>query len=603
MDHKVVRIGCPVGAWGDSLDAIRPMLQPRQVDYLSFEFLAEVTMALLARARARKPQAGYVPDFIVVMKEHLRAIHDQGIRVVTNAGGIHPQACADALREIADSIGITLKIAVVAGDDLTPMAERLRADGLREWRTDESLPGADRLLSLNAYLGAFPIARALDAGADVVITGRVVDSALVLGPLIHEFGWTPDSLDELAGGTLCGHLLECGGSVTGGNFTDWRQVEGWENVGYPIAEVRRDGTFLVTKAAGTGGLVSPGTVAEQLLYETGDPHAYLVPDVTLDLTSVGLRQAGENAVEVTGARGWSAPASLKATGTFSAGYRSMTSLMIAGRDAPEKAQRVGEAILTKTRRMFSQRGYADYTDTNIEVLGVEATYGPHARPLPSREVILKIGVRHPQAEALDIFAREIAPANIAMAPGVTGLAGRPGVAPVAEIFSCLLPKELVQVKISIDGAPVAFEPVPPRIRRIRDAAGQQAERLRTDDGPTVHVSLFDLAHGRSGDKGNDAMISVIARNQSDYPVLLRAATPIVVARYMRHVAKGKVTRFEVPGISALNFLLEDALAGGAVASLRMDSWGKALGQMLLDCPVEVPKRLALERGWAPVEPE
>ena len=292
MAEKIVRIGGACAGLGDTPLAVTQLVQGGNVDYLIFDFLAEFTMPILARMKADNPDAGYAPDFAgPYLRPNLREIAAQGIKLVTNAGGISPHSCAAAVARVAAEMGLSFRIAVVDGDDLQPRAEQLRAAGIREMFSGKQIPERP-ITSVNAYLGALPIAAALAKGADIVITGRVVDSALVLGPLMHEFGWAADDYDRLAAGTVAGHLLECGAQVTGGIFTDWRDVPDWANIGYPIAECHADGSAIITKSPGTGGLVSVGSVSEQLLYEIGDPQRYFMPDVTCDFSTVRIETVG-----------------------------------------------------------------------------------------------------------------------------------------------------------------------------------------------------------------------------------------------------------------------------------------------------------------------
>ncbi len=596
MAEKIVRIGGASGFWGDTNEAAPQLLAAGGVDYLAFDYLAEITMSLLARARMRDPAKGYAADFVTgVMVRILPELARQRVKVVANAGGVNPTACAAVIEALIAEIGADLRVAVVSGDDLSAEADALRAAGVAEMATGAPLPEA--IASINAYLGAVPIAHALDAGADIVITGRCVDSALTLGPLIHEFGWKPGDLDRLAAGSLAGHLIECGAQVTGGNFTDWEAVPDWHDMGFPIAECRADGTFAITKPDDTGGLVSIATVAEQMLYEIGDPAAYLLPDVTCDWTNVTLVQDGPDRVHVAGAAGRPPPPTYKACATYADGYRAVTAFMIGGIDAAAKGRRTAEAILKRTRRLFVDRNLADYREASIEILGAEATYGPHARAAGAREVMVKIGVRHDTREALEIFAREIAPAALAMAPGITGLyGGRPSVQPAVRLFSFLIDKDRVPAAVTIDGVstPVARPSAPgdgpgpaPAAALPEPPAGE------TVDGT---LPLIALARARSGDKGDSANIGVIARDPAYLPWIAAALTEDAVADWFAHLAEGPVTRYYLPGIGALNFVLERALGGGGIASVRIDPQGKAFAQMLLDFPVPVPAALA--RGIA-----
>jgi hypothetical protein len=279
MTSKLVRIGGASGAWGDSPGAIEQLLDA-EIQYFMMDYLAEVTMSLLARARMKDSEAGFPPDFVGYLKRYLPEIPRQGIKVASNGGGVNPAACKRVLEAAISELGLSLTVAMVEGDDVMPLTDGLREAGLREHVSGESLP--KRLLTANAYLGALPIKAAFDGGADIVITGRCADSALALGILMHEFGWAADDHHRLGAGSLVGHILKCGPQATGGTFTDWDRVPGWHNIGYPIAECGADGSFVVSKPAGTGGLIETGVIDEQTLYEIGDPAAYLLPDVAAD---------------------------------------------------------------------------------------------------------------------------------------------------------------------------------------------------------------------------------------------------------------------------------------------------------------------------------
>lgn len=586
---KTIRIGGASGFWGDS-SVGAPQLVAAGVDYLVFDYLAELTMSLLAGARGKDPSLGYATDFVqVTMKSILRDVVRQGVRVISNAGGVNPQACAQALQAVAAEQGVEVKIAVVTGDDVLPLMPQVRELGVRELQSGEPVP--DRLLTANAYLGALPIRDALAAGADVVITGRCVDSAVTLGALLHAYGWREDDWDRLAQGSLAGHILECGCQATGGLHTDWEDVPDWPHIGYPIAECQGDGSFVVTKPAGTGGLVTTAVIAEQVLYEIGDPRRYLLPDVTCDFTRVRLEQLSANRVRVTGARGLPPGPHYKVSATYMDGWRCTGQLTVVGFDAVRKAQRTGEAILERTRELFARRRWLPYTRTRIEVLGSElANYGPHARTQDVREAVLQVAVMHPQKEALELFAREIAPAGTSWSPGTTGAGGRPSPSPTIRQFAFLVDKALLQPLVQVAGATQAVAvttgqaPVaPPEATPAVDAVQPQAG--------WPEVPLVQLAWARSGDKGDHANIGVIARRPEWLPWLRGQLTTGRVKAWLAHLVEGDVLRYDVPGLEALNFVCTRALDGGGMASLRNDPLGKGMAQILLAMPVAVPP------GW------
>jgi hypothetical protein len=601
MARDRVRIGCASAFWGDSSAGAEQLVRRGDIDFLVFDYLAEITMSLLARARARKPELGYVPDFVDAIAPLLREIKEKRIRLVSNAGGINPLAAAAALRRKAEEAGVALAIAVVTGDDLSDRVQELHAAGVTEMFSGAALP--EKLTTMNAYLGAQPIALALDRGADVVITGRCVDSAVVLGPLVHAFGWSWADYDKLAQGSLAGHLLECAAQVTGGLFTDWRDVPGWDDMGMPIAACSADGSFVITKPPGTGGLVSPLSVGEQMLYEIGDPGSYILPDVVCDFRDVRMVSCGADEVRVTGARGRPPTPTVKVSATWHDGYRVIGTLTIGGYEAAAKAQRTGEAIFQRVRRLLAARGMAYFAETSIEVLGAESMYGPwrHESASRSREVVLKIGARHRDQEALDVLAREIFPPGSSMAQGITGFfAGRPSVQPVLRLFSFLWPKEYVFPVAHIAEAEIA---VPFAASRPLDPAAAIPSPQDATGVADAKVPLIALAVGRSGDKGNAANIGLIARKPGYLPWLRAALTPDVIRDWFAHNGVSKVERFELPGIHALNFVLHDALGGGGVASLRVDAQGKAFAQMLMDYLIPVPRALAQRLAHPPSVPK
>ncbi|MFT4101096.1 MAG: acyclic terpene utilization AtuA family protein [Burkholderiaceae bacterium] len=593
MKERIVRIGGASGFWGDTSMSAPQLLASGQVDYLVFDYLAEVTMSIMTGQRARDPQAGYAVDFVqITMRQLLPELKRLGVKVVANAGGVNPLACRDALRRVADELGVPLKIGVVLGDDLLAQSDALRAAGITEMFDGSAFPA--KPLSINAYLGATPIAEALDAGCEVVITGRCVDSAVTLGVLLHEFQWAADDWDRLAQGSLAGHLIECGAQCTGGLFTDWDRVPDWENIGSPILEASADGSFVIGKPAGTGGLVEPASVAEQLLYEIGDPRAYLMPDVTCDFTQVRFESVGEQRVRVSGARGRPPTPTYKVSTTYMDGYKNTAILVVGGERAAAKARRTGEAILARTAKMLAQQGLPGYTETRIEVVGAEDMFGAHANPV-SREVVLKMAVKSRSKESLALFAREFVAPGTSMAPGTTGLvSGRPAPSPVIRLFSFLYDKGSVPVRIDVDGdsrdvaiaAGDARAPdLPPAIRYEVEPLAAMPEGART-------VPLIALAFGRSGDKGDKANIGLIARRPDYLPLILRWVTAERVAEYFAHCGPSRVERFDLPGFDAVNFVLHDALGGGGVTSLRTDNLAKAFAQVLLTMPVPVPDSFA-----------
>lgn len=592
MSDKPIKIGCAAAFWGDTNSAAYQLVHQADIDYLVFDYLAEVTLSIMAGARLKNPNHGYAHDFVnQVMKPLAKDIHKKGIKVISNAGGVNPRACRDALEAIFREQDIPLTIALVEGDDVLPVRGQLGE--LTD--IDSGQPAPPFMLTMNAYLGAGPIQAALDAGADIVLTGRIVDSALVLGPLMHHFHWAANDYDKLAQGSLAGHLIECGAQSTGGNFTDWHLIDDFDNMGFPIVECHANGEFVLTKPDNTGGLVSTATVGEQLLYEIGDPRAYLLPDVTCDFTQVSLQQEGDNRVKVSGAQGHAPSDQYKVSATYPDGYRLTATFLMAGIQAAQKAQTVADAIIKKVNRELETKGLGALSHTDVELLGTETTYGENGRCADTREVVVKLAARHQQEAALKFMGREIAQAATGMAPGITGIVGgRPRPFPRIRLFSTLIDHNQVNMSVDYQGETIAVNP--PAGQDVTQLALTEVEapaEVSTD----TQVPLIKLAWARSGDKGNNANIGVMARKADYYPYIYHALTTDTVQQWMQHTLDkehGSVEKWQLPGINGLNFLLRNALGGGGIASLRIDPQGKAFAQQLLDIPIPVSQAIANE---------
>ncbi len=598
---RIVRIGGAGGFLGDSSVAAPQLLRGGGLDYMILDYLAEATMSVLGQIKAQRPGEGFARDFTEwVWKDNLREFKAQGVKVVTNAGGLNPQACRARMEELAAEAGLSFRIAVIEGDDLTDRLAELSASGLQEMYSDAAFPGPAAVFSANAYLGGRPIADALAAGADMVITGRVVDSALALGPLMHEFGWSDDDHDRLSAGSLAGHAIECGAQATGGLFTDWEQVPDWAHIGYPVIECHSDGSFVVTKPAGTGGLVSPAAVAEQILYEVGDPQGYALPDVVCDFTEVRVEAVGEHRVRVSGARGYPPSGQYKVCITHGDGWRFIGAMPVVGRDAAAKARRQGEAVLERVGEMLRDRNLPPLRDSRIEVLGAESTYGAHARPgaQAAREVVCRVGAEHEDERALRLLTREFQAPTTSMSVGTTGwFGGAPSISPVARVFSILLPREQFPASISLDGQTLTSVAGPPhRAFDPSDVVRPLAPESPQPVGEMVERPLIDLAWARSGDKGDAFNVGVIARRPEYLPWIRAALTPEAVQAWFAHEFEGatapKVLRYDLPGMNAINLHCIQALGGGQFASLRLDALAKGKAQQLLDMPVPVPAALA-----------
>jgi hypothetical protein len=601
---RTLRIGNAHGFWGDRLEAAAEMLAAEpELDFITLDFLAEVSLSLLTADRARNPTGGWPRDVLEVLRSLAPYWRGGGqCRFIANAGGLNPRAAAEACRaELADAGCGHLRVAVVEGDDVLGhlLAASPTAPLLQNLDTGQSLANVrDKLLTANAYLGARGIAEALDRGADVVITGRVADPSLAVGPCVHRFGWKWDDWDRLAAATVAGHLIECGAQVTGGISTDWLELPVVAQIGFPIVEVADDGSLTVTKPRGSGGRVDERTVKEQLLYEIGDPDAYLSPDVSVSFLSLSVVDDGADRVRVAGAQGRPAPPTLKVSATYRNGFRAQGQVTIFGADAVAKARRAGQGILQRLRD-----DGMEFDEAVVECIGAGACLPVHSADDASHakltETVLRIAVRSKSEKAVEQFSRSLMSLVTAGPPGTTGYAaGRPRVQPMFCYWPCLINRADVTEHVTLldaerskaeldsinrestmGGLSEADDGLLSQAKSASEAPPALNSPLRKKDG--VPSLLSDVAHARSGDKGTSANIGVIARQAPDYDRLCKLLTAERVAEHLRIDDIRRVTRYELPTLAALNFVVRGILD----SPLRTDAQGKALGQVLLAMPL------------------
>jgi len=590
-----IRIANAGGYWGDDLSQFKRQVELGPVDYVTLDFLAEITMSIMQKQRARDPEAGYARDFITQVELTLDLLLEKRVKVVTNAGGVNPAACRRALLAVAAKQGRAIDVAAVAGDDLMARLDELARAGaaLDNMEDGRKLAAVRaRVSSANAYFGAWPVVEALKSGAQVVVTGRCTDTGITLAPMIHAFGWRPDDWDRLAAGIVAGHIVECGAQSTGGNFTDWHDVPRFAEIGYPILEVNADGSFVVTKHEGTGGAVTVRTVKEQLVYEMGDPRSYITPDVVADFASARLEQAGRDRVRVWGIRGRPAPSSLKVSAAYADGWKANGTLIISGPEALAKSKAFAE--------LFWKRLGIGFEDTLTEHVGASACWGPLAPASEPNEVLLRLGVRDADRGKIEAFSKMVPAVILSGPPGVAVTGGRPQAQEVVAYWPALVPRDLVRPSLIIEAGERALDwptpLVPPGAPVNLEAPAWPKPGAGRDE--IVTVPLAKLAHARSGDKGDMANIGVIARAPEIYPWLAATLTAARVKEYFAGICRGEVERHEVANLWALNFLLGESLGGGGTVSLRLDAQGKTLSHALLAMPVQVSRALVAcaERG-------
>lgn len=453
MSDKKVLVANAQGFWGDSMLGPLRLIEEGPVDYLTFDYLAEITMSIMQKARMRDPKLGYATDFVKLVGRVIRTCKEKNIKIIANAGGVNPRGCLEAMQKIIRDQNIRgVKIGIVEGDDIMSDLDALIASGEKFANLDNGADIAtirERITSANVYIGAKPIADALAQGADIVVTGRASDPSLVVAPLIYEFGWSMDDYDKLAAGTIMGHTIECGPQCTGGNYTRWREVPDMARIGYPIVEASADGSFVVTKHAGTGGLINVETVTSQLLYELGDPKNYLGPDCIADFTSINISQDGPDRVKFTGIKGRAPTPTYKVSMSYSNGYKILSTLAISGPDAPEKAHVLADMVF---QRMAMHGAPIPEENRFLELFGTNVLYkGIVPTDEQPHELLMRIGAKGPDAKKLDILGTEIAPLITSGPPGVTGFAGgRARATEIVGYWPALIDKTKVVTRVTVE---------------------------------------------------------------------------------------------------------------------------------------------------------
>lgn len=604
---KKIRIGNASGYWGDDPKALYRQVKKGHLDYITMDFLAEITMSIMQKQKAKSSDLGYAADFLPMLDEVLEDLLKQKTTIITNAGGINPQSCADAIEKMANKKGLKPKIAVVYGDDIKESLSDLSKKGCRfkNMENGEDFSSVqDKIAAANVYFGAKPVVEALEKWKpDIIITGRVTDTGITVAPMIYEFGWSYDDWDKIASGTIAAHLMECGSQVTGGNFSDWEQVANFDEIGYPIAEVSENGEFVLTKHPHTGGYVSVDTVREQLFYEMGDPKAYITPDVVVDFSSVQLKADGKDRVKVFGVKGGEPTPFYKISMAYEDGFKSIGSILISGPNARAKAEKFAE--------IFWNRVGTDFDNTSTEYLGWNACHRSLGHEIEGNEILLKLGAQSQDKAKLMSFAKMVPSLILSGPPGVSVIGGVPKPHSIMSYWPALIEKSMVFPKIScyqngrlqesvvteqIEGN---FDPAYVKQHiQIAETASQAVEKClfkiedATANRPNYKlVNYYDLCLARSGDKGNSANIGVLARSKDIYDFLKQDLTAQKIKDLFQEFCHGKVIRYELDGLNGLNFMLEESLGGGGSCSLRSDAQGKTFSQALLRQKVEVPAQL------------
>jgi len=594
---KIIRIGNAGGYWGDDLSAFRRQLTGGRLDYITMDFLAEITMSILRRQQLKNPELGYAADFLAQVEENLPEIVARGVRVIANAGGMNPVGMGRRIRELARAQGLEVKVGVVHGDDISDRLDDMAAKGESFVNMETGAGFASvrgRITSANVYLGAEPVVAALDAGCQIVVTGRVTDTGITLAPMIHEFGWAMDDWDRMAAGIVAGHVIECGAQASGGNLTDWQEVSSFHDIGYPIIEMKRSGEFTVTKHKRSGGLVNEKSVKEQLVYEMGDPGQYISPDGVAFFDTIRLEETGPDRVRVYGVRGGPAPTRFKVSMSYDDGWKAEGEVLVSGPAVRRKA--------TVIEEVFWRKVGTDFAKTSTALVGAGSIWPEHLRSCEPNEIYLRFGAADPDRTKLEPFSKAV-PALILAGPGGMAVStrGRPRIQPVVAYWPALVGRDHVDARVLVlepDGGEreqrIAF-PVRGRddvpVRSDEPRAPRRAARWT---GAKKRVRLRRLCYARSGDKGDTCNIGVLARSPRVYRWLLEYLTAARVKRFFGAMVGGDVTRYELDNLQGLNFLLEGSLGGGGTTSLLVDPQGKIMSQALLQMEVDAP--VSLLRG-------
>ena len=592
--NKIIKIGNASGFWGDEPTALYQQLSGGNLDYIVSDYLAEVSMSILAKQQVKNPEAGYITDFT----DHLTLAKDflsGSAKIITNAGGNNPRGCAIAISRKLKEWGILKKIMAVEGDNLFPEIDQLIRQGNSFDNLETGAPFSDiknKLVAANAYTSSEGILKALENGADIVITGRASDSALTIGPLRFEFGWAANDYHLLGAGMIAGHIIECGAQVTGGNFTDWQIVPGMDTIGFPIIEMEADGSFIVTKHYGTGGMVSVNTVKEQLVYEIGDPEKYVGPDTTADLSNVQIVQVEKDKVRVTGCSGNAPPLTWKVSMAFEDGFKAVGGLMLSGPEIIAKANQL--------KYIFWKKLGLSFRKTATQLIGFNSIHAGFSNPVEPNELLVQFTAYDEDKKKLVAFSRQIAAMILVGPQGLAATGGRPGIQEVVRYWPSLVKnKDITFSLYEIDGTDqkvlniLKFNPFIPGIINPGCPEKRVSHKIdcREDRETKLKVKLKILCLARSGDKGNTVNIGVIARSEVIYHYLYEYLTPGVLIEWFHAVCDGKVTRYELPNLLAFNFLLTEALDGGGTYSGRTDPQGKTFAAALLDHDILVPSSI------------
>jgi hypothetical protein len=592
---SVIRIGNAGGYWGDDPGALARQVRGGHLDYISMDFLAEITMSIMQKQRSNDPKLGYARDFLGMLEEVLPQLLANKTKIITNAGGVNPVACAEAIQALAAKLGLKPRVAIVYGDDILGQLSDLRSKGCNFKNMEDGrdfAAVADKIEAANVYFGAGPVVEALKWEPDIIVTGRVTDTGITVAAMIHEFGWKPNDWDKLASGIVAGHIIECGCQSTGGNFTDWHLIPSFEKMGYPIIEMSSDGTFVVTKHPDTGGMVSVDTVREQLFYEMGNPKAYITPDVVADFSTIRLAPDGKDRVKITSVKGFEPTPFYKVSMAYQDGFKVLGTICISGPNARQKSETFAGIFWNKVGKNFAA--------TETEYFGWNACHRSLGHQADGNEIILRVGARDSDQGKLRKFSKMVPALILSGPPGVCVLGGAPKPAEVVSYWPALMPKSAVRPRVALYDGGVkeervvdadvigSFEASSMNSQKADKPSSAVADAIANGQSPRS-VPLATIALGRSGDKGDMANIGILARSPKAFEWLDSWLTAQRVKDLFQELCSGTVVRYKLDNMSGYNFLLDASLGGGGTLTLRTDAQGKTFAQALLRQMAPVPQ--------------
>ncbi|MCT4613830.1 MAG: DUF1446 domain-containing protein [Marinifilaceae bacterium] len=590
-----IRIANAGGYWGDDTQVLKRQILGGELDYISIDYLSEITMSILSKQKNHNPKSGFVQDFIDQVVDCAKLLSEKKIKLITNAGGVEVLLCAKKLCAELLKLNVNLKVAVVEGDGIVDRIKMLQEEGetFKNIETGESFDLIqDRLVSANVYFGSRAIVNALEHGADIIITGRVTDTALTMAPMIYEFGWKINEFDKLAAGMVAGHIIECGAQSSGGNYTDWHLIKNWYNIGYPIVEMKSDGKFSIYKHPDTGGLINTNTIKEQLLYEMGNPRCFIGPDLVADISKLKISQSRYNRINIENTHGQAPTPYLKVSMAYNDGYKAVGYFIVCGEEIDKKAKIIENIIWDKLK--------IDFEDSNLEIVGYNSCHKYDFEKTIPLEAMLRISVFDMDQEKVKQFCDVFAATILSAPSGIAIVGAKPKIQKVVSYWPCLIDKRKIEANLfmlNCHGEVESAFKIPSHTQHDKEWKPTDIMENKAEDdlnkshlnNSLVETNYKKICLARSGDKGDSVNIGVVARDEKKYKYLKKNLTESKMKEIFEAFCYGNVIRYDIPNLLSFNFILERSLGGGGTKSLRIDPQGKIFAELFLNYPIELPE--------------